>query len=168
MKQRGGRLNFSRGILENIAILYIVFILALLSLLYFAGTGDLNTTAVFVISAFVISFFSKNMIVIFIFTLVISYLYKYGINNMLIKTEGFTDTPTTSTIQDISGVKNKSDIKYDELVDKPLFNGSTLDIDDVKNKINTQHKILNDIVPAVNKLKMKDEIASASATAPTS
>jgi len=146
MKQRGGRFYFSRSILENVAILYIFFALALLSLVYFAGTGDINTTAVFVISGFVISFFSKNMTVIFILTLVISHIYKYGMDNMRISKENLENLDDNS--------------KYKQLEDKPLFNGSKLDINDMKSKINTQNNILSELIPKVNDLKIKDEISS--------
>lgn len=82
------KLSLSRNILENVAILYFFFALTLISLLYFAGIGDINTTIVFVFSGFITSFFSKNMVVIFIVMLVVGHIYKYGTQQFVSTREG--------------------------------------------------------------------------------
>jgi hypothetical protein len=70
--------SVGRASTENSIVLYIFFIMSIISLVYFAGQEDFNTVAVFITIGFVISFFNKNMIIVLFFALVGSYLYKYG------------------------------------------------------------------------------------------
>lgn len=153
----------SISLLENVAILYIFFVLALISLVYFAGIGDINTTIVFVISGFVISFFSKNMTVILLFTLVISHIYKYGVDNMRIYREGLTaeEEAAAKQAQKEALLKQQEleNQSYKKLENTPLISGTTLDVNDIKNKIKTQEDILTDIIPKVNNLKMISDLS---------
>ena len=106
-KQKGGYLrgmNTSSLLLENRYVLYLFFIMAIVNLVYYVGINDMKTTAVFIISGFVISYFSKNMIVILCFALVASNIFKYGINPRNI--EGFdTDADSEGDDEDEGKVK---------------------------------------------------------------
>lgn len=154
--KRGGSIS----LLENVAILYIFFVLALISLVYFAGIGDIDTTIVFVISGFVISFFSKNMTVILLFTLVISHIYKYGIDNMRVYREGLLTPEQEAAKQLLIQQHELENQSYKKMENTPLFNGTTYNINDMKNKIKIQNDILTDIIPKVNALKLSENAAT--------
>jgi uncharacterized membrane protein len=57
-------------------ILYIVFVLAIGNIYYLLLSGDYFTLAIFVLVAFLTTFFSKNMVVILCISLVISTIIK--------------------------------------------------------------------------------------------
>ena len=105
------KLSTNRSILENVAVLYFFFFSALISLVYFAGMEDLDTVIVFALSGFVTSFFSKNMTVILVIMLVVSHVYKYGMQQMRVVTEGIENK--TDTI--ISLKSEKIDISNNNL-----------------------------------------------------
>jgi uncharacterized membrane protein YphA (DoxX/SURF4 family) len=65
-------------LLYNKVLLYIVFIVSLINLLIWVVAGDTINIVIFLLVGFLTSFFSKNMIVILLFALVISNIVKYG------------------------------------------------------------------------------------------
>jgi hypothetical protein len=65
-------------LLYNKVVLYIVFIVSLINLLIWVVAGDTINIVIFLLVGFLTSFFSKNMIVILLFALVISNIVKYG------------------------------------------------------------------------------------------
>ena len=65
-------------ILHNRFILYFVLFLALADLLFLAMGSEFISVAVFILSGFVTSFFSKNMMVIMCVAMVITNILKYG------------------------------------------------------------------------------------------
>ena len=79
-------------ILHNRYILYIIFFIALGNLLSFAYVNDYYSVAVFVLLAFLTTFFSKNMIVIFSVAIVFSNLIKYGSRIDTSNIEGFSES----------------------------------------------------------------------------
>lgn len=76
------------GLLYNKWVLYGVFLLSLLNLLVWLVMGDIMNATVFILIGFLTSFFSKNMVVILIFSLVVSNVLKYGVS---IGQEGFAE-----------------------------------------------------------------------------
>jgi hypothetical protein len=75
------------GILTNKWILYLVLFFAVFDVFHFYQKGDLQSVMIFFVVGILISFFSKNMVVILILAVVITHLIRYGKN----LTEGFKD-----------------------------------------------------------------------------
>ncbi len=65
-----------KQLLHSRAVLYIVSIISLLHILYYARIRNVNATFIFLIVAFLTSFFSKNMIVILLIALLVSHLLR--------------------------------------------------------------------------------------------
>jgi hypothetical protein len=66
------------NLLYNKVVLYVIFIISLLNLLIWVVSGDNINIILFLLIGFLTSFFSKNMIVILLFALVVSNIVKYG------------------------------------------------------------------------------------------
>ena len=75
------------GFLTNKWMLYLVLFSAIFDIFQFYQRGDVQSVMVFFIVGILISFFSKNMVVILILAIVITHLIRYGKN----LTEGFED-----------------------------------------------------------------------------
>jgi len=81
-------------LLQNKIVLYIVFFLALMMLFNYMMLGNNTAIAMFILIGFLASRFSKNMIVILVIPLVLTFLFMMG-NRMR---EGFdTAAPSTPT-----------------------------------------------------------------------
>ena len=65
-------------ILHNRFVLYFVLFLALADLLFLAIGREFVSVAIFILSGFVTSFFSKNMMVVMCVAMVITNILKYG------------------------------------------------------------------------------------------
>ena len=65
-------------ILHNRFVLYFVLFLALSDLLFLAMGSELVSISIFILSGFVTSFFSKNMMVIMCVAMVITNILRYG------------------------------------------------------------------------------------------
>ena len=68
----------SNGMLHNKILLYVVFIFSLLNLFVLANTGNYTYVIVFMLIGFVTSFFSKNMLVILLLSVILTNILKYG------------------------------------------------------------------------------------------
>jgi hypothetical protein len=75
-------------LLHNKVFLYVVFALSLANLLIWIVGGDIVNVIVFLLVGFLTAFFSKNMIVILLFALVVSNVIKFGIH---VGKEGFSE-----------------------------------------------------------------------------
>jgi len=75
-------------LLHNKILLYVVFIVSLANLLIWIVGGDIVNVIIFLLVGFLTAFFSKNMIVILFFALVVSNIIKFGIH---IGKEGFSE-----------------------------------------------------------------------------
>jgi len=71
-----------KDLLHNNVLLYGFLFMSLMTMFYFANTGDNRSIAIFVIIGFLTSFFSKNMIVILMLSLVITHIFKYGLSSV--------------------------------------------------------------------------------------
>lgn len=103
-------------ILESRALLYFVFLISISNIILFGLYGNINSVIVYLLSAFVISLFNKNMIVILVFSLIISNIHKYGID-YFIKTGA------------IEGMEEEEEDK-----EKEEFDGKPEDEDEEKEK----------------------------------
>jgi hypothetical protein len=68
----------TNDLLHNKILLYAVFIFSLLNLFLFANTGNYTHVAIFMLIGFITSFFSKNMMVILLLSLILTNILKYG------------------------------------------------------------------------------------------
>ena len=68
----------TNDLLHNKVLLYAVFIFSLLNLFLFANTGNYIYVAIFMLIGFITSFFSKNMMVILLLSLILTNILKYG------------------------------------------------------------------------------------------
>ena len=75
------------GILTNKWILYLVLFFAIFDVFHFYQKGDLQSVMIFFIVGILVSFFSKNMVVILIIAIASTHLIRYGKR----LTEGFKD-----------------------------------------------------------------------------
>jgi len=75
------------GFLTNKWILYLVLFFAVFDVFHFYQKGDVQSVMIFFVVGILISFFSKNMVVILILAVVITHLIRYGKN----LTEGFEE-----------------------------------------------------------------------------
>ncbi len=82
-------------ILHNRFVLYFILFLALSDLLFLAMGSEFVSIAVFILSGFVTSFFSKNMMVIMCVAMVISNILRYGTGVRM--TEGLVSEEKPST-----------------------------------------------------------------------
>jgi hypothetical protein len=66
------------GFLTNKWMLYLVLFSAVFDLFYFYQKGDMYALTIFFIIGFLVSFFSKNMVVILILAIALTHLIRYG------------------------------------------------------------------------------------------
>ena len=99
----------SNGMLHNKVLLYVVFIFSLLNLFLFANTGNYTSVVVFLLIGFLTSFFSKNMLVILLLSLILTNILKYGSS----LSEGFEEGATGDK-EDEEGFEEGVDGKEDE------------------------------------------------------
>ena len=92
-------------ILHNRFVLYFVLFLALADLLFLAMGREFISVAVFILSGFVTSFFSKNMMVIMCVALVITNILKYGTDIRM--QEGLKEAPDVEEETKPTGAKAK-------------------------------------------------------------
>jgi hypothetical protein len=69
-----------RPVLKNTSVLYAIALISCLDIMYMFQINKFNAIVVFILAAFVTSFFSKNMMVILFFALVLSHIYRFGAN----------------------------------------------------------------------------------------
>lgn len=78
--------KMSHAILHNKFVLYFIFVLAVGNLFQFVAMNNLLAAIVFILVGLLTSFFSKNMVVIMVVSMVVSNIFKFGTN---IRLEGF-------------------------------------------------------------------------------
>jgi hypothetical protein len=93
-------------------VLYFVFALAIVNLLNFLSDNDMISAGVFILAGILTSFFSKNMIVIFTISMVVSNIYRFGK-----KKEGFEDMSADMDEVEIESIE-KDEEKEEKEVDE--------------------------------------------------
>lgn len=104
-------LKDSGKILHNRFVLYFVLLLALADLLYLAMGGEYISVAIFLLSGFVTSFFSRNMMVVMCIAMVITNILKYGTDIRMqegLKEEGKKTTEKTTEKMTPTSVDEKA------------------------------------------------------------
>ena len=98
-----------KSLLSNRGVLYILFALAIGNLFYLGTSNDIWTIAIFVLTGFLTSFFSKNMVVILCIALVVSSIIKYGTPKESFEGfDGLTDTDKTKIRNAVEGLLGAS------------------------------------------------------------
>jgi len=105
-----------KSLLSNRGVLYILFVLAIGNLFYLGTSNDIWTIAAFVLTGFLTSFFSKNMVVILCIALAVSSIIKYGTQNKM--SEGFEITEKDkdkirNAVEGLLGSSSKNDASSD-------------------------------------------------------
>jgi uncharacterized membrane protein (DUF106 family) len=72
--------NSPKGILHNSKLLYALFIISLFNLVVFMSEKDYTSISTFLLVGILLSFFSKNMLIIILVALVVTNLLKYATN----------------------------------------------------------------------------------------
>jgi len=95
--------NFS-PILYNRFVLYFICLIAIIDVVYLTTTGDVQSLVVFVLVGLLISFFSKNMIVILVIAMCVAQLLKFGsAGNRIEGLENSTDADAGDDVNAGSG-----------------------------------------------------------------
>jgi hypothetical protein len=114
-----GGAGISRSLLYNRPLLYIVFLIAIGNIYYLVMDNDLFTLVIFVVVAFLTTFFSKNMVVVLCISLAISAIVKYGSSGVQVS-EGLSDEHKETidyTLNSIANIiKDKKDSKLEGVV----------------------------------------------------
>ena len=94
------RFNYNfNPVLYNRFILYFFVFIALIQIVFFLNTNDIQSMFVFTLVSILISFFNKNMIVILSIALVITNILKYGLHSMRVN-EGFESADDKTKLVD--------------------------------------------------------------------
>jgi hypothetical protein len=97
-------------ILHNRFVLYFVLFLALADLLFLAMGREFVSVSIFILSGFVTSFFSKNMMVVMCVAMVVTNILKYGTDIRI--QEGLKEgADTTDKATDADKAKDVADTK---------------------------------------------------------
>jgi len=158
-----------RNLLKSRIVLYLFFFASIIQLFVFSAMGDYLTVAIFVLMGFLVSFFSKNMIVILCLALTVSNVFKFGLVNNAGQ-EGFTPGTSSPSKKDDDSKKTVLEKSKNDL---ELFNDSTsipspspssasassnlLKESDVATKPSSDNTALAIAKSTVNKLSMPDD-----------
>jgi len=120
------------GFLTNKWILYLVLFSAIFDLFYFYQKGDMYALTIFFIIGFLVSFFSKNMVVILILAIALTHLIRYGKNlsegfkdgddddeEEGKKSETFEDPDATESPEGFEGEDDDEEVKKSETFEDP-------------------------------------------------
>jgi hypothetical protein len=78
IQKMGDKFIEKEGLLHNRILLYSTFVLSLLNLVFFMVDKDFNSITFFILIGFLTSFFSKNMMVVLLLSLILTNILKYG------------------------------------------------------------------------------------------
>ena len=127
------------GFLTNKWILYLVLFSAIFDLFYFYQKGDMYALTIFFIIGFLVSFFSKNMVVILILAIALTHLIRYGKNlsegfkdgdddeEEGKKSETFEDTDATESPEGFEGEDDDEEVKKSETFEDPTEEPETFE-----------------------------------------
>jgi len=125
-----------KPVISNTPLLYAIALLSCLDIMYMFQSNKFNALFVFFISAMIMTYFSKNMMVILFFALVITHIFRFGSNvseGMESKNKGKSDEEDKNGDDDEESSEDKPKKKadIDEVVDD-MINNMT---EDEKNEI---------------------------------
>lgn len=162
---KGGAVVFKKHFLHNYIVLYFIVFITFFNLVSYAIYGNYVTIAIFCMVAILTSFFSKNMIVIFILGLVVANLLTLGPKAMQVEgmtgeeeQEEFKEEVDTSEDVKVSpklNVENPipSKNKHDSKMNSKQYRDRKKDFDFLKNKYSEVLKIQEKIMSNVGSLE---------------
>jgi hypothetical protein len=143
-------------LLHNVYILYIIFVIAVADIFYILQVKDYYSAFIFISVGILISYFSKNMVVILCIAIIVTHLMKYGSKWK----EGFDDNtsmdtnPADITIDDSEKMVNELEKEVDQLID-----GDKLTEEEIENKVKKMKEIEHKTKPEnINKLLEKQQL----------
>lgn len=144
-------------ILHNRYVLYFVLFLALSDLLFLAMGSEFISVAVFILSGFVTTFFSRNMMVVMCVAMVVTNILKYGTDIRMqegLKEGTATDTEVKPEVADAKAPAAKAPDMKAPAVKAPAVKAAATEAAAVKVPTETKVTAAAVITPAqVEKLK---------------
>jgi len=152
------------SILQNRFVLYLFCFLAIVDVLYFATTNDIQSFITILIVGFLTSFFNKNMIVVLFMAITVTHVLRFGTN----VSEGMTTHNSVSEgmketidaglklVADEAETKKKEDESVLEKEPSPKEKKAKIDTDTLKESLKTDFKefqtIQQDIIDGLQKI----------------
>ena len=135
-------------VLNSVFVLYFILILALFNLFYLVSSANYMFASIFIITGFLTSFFSKNMIVILCIALTITNVLQFG-KIASQSNEGFAGDEKDEKDEetDTPKIKNKIDETVDTKDNKPNLDNITSEYKELlglQDKITDNMSTLND------------------------
>lgn len=136
------------SVLQNVFVLYFILILSLANMFYLVTANNYMFAAIFILTGFITSFFSKNMMVILCIALTVTNVLQFGKNAAI--EEGFDDEdkPTDS-------IKNPISNKLVKPVKSNTNNDDDTDVEVNMDGIETQYKRLAELQTQITKNMQK-------------
>lgn len=124
------------SIIQNRIVLYVVGIFSLLYVLFLANQRDFNSVFVFAIVGFLLSFFTKNMILILIAALLFTHFVKFTIHN---KKEGMNNKEKKEGLENNKkeGLENEEEKEEEE---EPKLETNEIDVESTPNEMTEEEK----------------------------
>ncbi len=152
-----------RNLLQSRVILYLLFFAAIIQNFVCATSGDMAFVVFFILVAFLVTFFSKNMVVVLCVALVVSNVFKYGVAptinegfRLAEEKEGFTSDVLDKSEDDLTLMK-------DSTSSSSSSSSTTTVIDKLKSDISAKS---NDVDTPKPSPKSKEEPKAKSIKAP--
>jgi hypothetical protein len=158
------KLNYNLNpLLQNQLVLYLFFFLAIVDLFYLANTKDFATVTIIILTGFLTSFFSKNMIVILCISLCVGHIIKYGTGNK--RREGAENISDSQESGDLTDM-NDSSTEESSTKKKSLSKNSSIDEkkkakEDLMKGLKEFQLVQTDLVNGIEKLQPMIEKAEA-------
>jgi phosphoglycerol transferase MdoB-like AlkP superfamily enzyme len=146
--------NFS-PILYNRFVLYFICLIAIIDVVYLTTTGDVQSLVVFVLVGLLISFFSKNMIVILVIAMCVAQLLKFGTSNRIEGLENSTDADAGDDVS--AGADADADATADADADadatEPAKKDKKVSKAEVMDSYNEYQGVQKDIVTGIERIQ---------------
>jgi len=113
IQKMGDKIIEKEGLLHNRILLYSTFVLSLLNLVFFVVDKDFTSITFFILIGFLTSFFSKNMMVVLLLSLILTNILKYG--STLNKEETDEDEELEGMEDELEGMEDELEGMEDEL-----------------------------------------------------
>ena len=133
------------GFLTNKWILYLVLFFAVFDVFHFYQKGDVQSVMIFFIVGILVSFFSKNMVVIFIIAIVATHLIRYGKQ----LTEGFKAEEEEFADKEDEEFADKEDEEFANKEDEE-FEGKTEETEKPTTTIAATNDSVNEMAAAAS------------------
>lgn len=146
------------SVLQNRFVLYFLCFIAIVDVLYFASTNDIQSFLTILIVGFLTSFFNKNMIVVLFMALTVTHVLRFGTNvseGMTTSREGMKET-IEAGLKEVAESKKDEDEPILEKELSPKEKKAKVDTDSLKESLKTDFKefqtIQQDIIDGLQKI----------------